>query len=168
MRILLVMAQTLDGKIARNPTDPVDWTEPEDKGHFARLTREIGLVAMGFRTFESIGKALPGRKNIVLTHPQKQPPPSTDDLLFTDMPIPELIRNLQAQGFSKLALAGGRETNGAFARLGLIDEIYLTLSPFFFGKGLSLFPEDIALELRLLSMKPLGKNSLLLHYAVEK
>ncbi|MDL2286300.1 dihydrofolate reductase family protein [Desulfococcaceae bacterium OttesenSCG-928-F15] len=168
MRILLVMAQSLDGKIARDSMDPIDWTEPEDKGHFAELTRKIGLVLMGSRTFERMGKALAGRKNIVLTHSPEKKPPSTEDLLFTDLPIPGLIRKLEDEGYSELALMGGREVNGAFARLNLIDEIYLTLSPLLFGKGLSLFPEDIAMELTLLSVRPLGKNSLLLHYAVEK
>lgn len=168
MRILLVMAQSLDGKIARDPLDPVDWTEPEDKGHFARLTREIGLVVMGSRTFERIGKALPYRKNIVLTRFPEESPPSTEDLVFTGLPIPDLIQNLEGKGYSELVLMGGREINGAFARLHLIDEIFLTVSPLLFGKGLSLFPEDIAMELTLLTMHPLGKNSLLLHYAVKK
>lgn len=42
------------------------WNIPGDMKHFKEIT--IGhTVIMGQTTFESIGKALPGRKNIVLT-----------------------------------------------------------------------------------------------------
>lgn len=45
------------------------WHLPDDLKHFKAMT--LGRpVLMGRRTFESIGKALPGRRNIVLTrHP---------------------------------------------------------------------------------------------------
>lgn len=168
MRILLVMAQSLDGKIARNPLDAIGWTEAADKTHFAELTKKIGLVVMGANTFDRLGKALPDRKNIVLSDSPEKYPPSTDDLVFTDLPIPELIKNLEGDGFSELALIGGREINGAFARRQLIDEVFLTISPLLFGKGLSLFPEDIAMDLKLIKSSPLGENSLLLHYSVVK
>lgn len=40
---------------------------PADLQHFKRITMGKPII-MGRRTFESIGKALPGRRNIVLTH----------------------------------------------------------------------------------------------------
>lgn len=42
------------------------WYLPEDLKHFKRLTLGKPLV-MGRKTFESIGRALPGRLNIVIT-----------------------------------------------------------------------------------------------------
>ena len=43
------------------------WHLPNDLKHFKKLT--IGkTIVMGRSTYESIGKALPNRKNIVLTH----------------------------------------------------------------------------------------------------
>ena len=42
------------------------WRLPEDLAHFKRTT--IGHpIIMGRKTFESIGRALPGRRNIVVT-----------------------------------------------------------------------------------------------------
>ena len=42
------------------------WHLPEDLAHFKRVT--LGRpVIMGRKTFESIGRALPGRRNIVVT-----------------------------------------------------------------------------------------------------
>ena len=64
MRISLVVATDLDGVIGRDNQLP--WRLPADLQHFRRLT--LGKpVVMGRKTFESIGKALSGRTNIVLT-----------------------------------------------------------------------------------------------------
>ncbi|HZG88547.1 dihydrofolate reductase [Paenibacillus sp.] len=42
------------------------WRLPEDMKFFRRMTKGHPVI-MGRRTFESIGKPLPGRRNIVLT-----------------------------------------------------------------------------------------------------
>ena len=65
MRVSLVLAMARNRVIGRNNGLP--WHLPEDLKHFKRIT--LGKpVLMGRRTFESIGKALPGRTNLVLTH----------------------------------------------------------------------------------------------------
>lgn len=54
-----------NGVIGRDNTLP--WHLPEDLRHFKAVT--LGKpILMGRRTFESIGKPLPGRTNLVLTH----------------------------------------------------------------------------------------------------
>ena len=42
------------------------WNLPNDMKHFKNVTWGMPVV-MGRKTFESLGKALPGRKNIVIT-----------------------------------------------------------------------------------------------------
>jgi dihydrofolate reductase len=42
------------------------WHLPEDMAHFKRVTLGRPIV-MGRKTFDSIGRALPGRRNIVVT-----------------------------------------------------------------------------------------------------
>jgi dihydrofolate reductase len=62
--ITLVVARGRDGAIGRQGALP--WHLPADLKHFKRLT--VGKpVVMGRKTFESIGKPLPGRHNIVVT-----------------------------------------------------------------------------------------------------
>jgi len=62
--ISFVVARADNGVIGRHNALP--WHLPADLRHFKRLT--VGKpVVMGRRTFESIGKPLPGRHNIVLT-----------------------------------------------------------------------------------------------------
>jgi len=43
------------------------WHLPEDLRHFRTLTWGASIL-MGRRTFDAIGKALPGRRNLVLSH----------------------------------------------------------------------------------------------------
>ncbi len=62
--IVLVVARARNGVIGNNGQLP--WHLPADLKHFKALT--VGKpVIMGRKTFESIGKPLPGRHNIVLS-----------------------------------------------------------------------------------------------------
>ena len=62
--IVLVVAAADNGVIGHEGKMP--WHLPADLRHFKRLT--VGKpVIMGRKTFASIGRALPGRHNIVLT-----------------------------------------------------------------------------------------------------
>jgi len=64
MTISLIVAASRNGVIGRNGALP--WHLPDDLRQFKRLT--LGKpVIMGRRTWESIGRPLPGRRNIVLT-----------------------------------------------------------------------------------------------------
>lgn len=63
--ISLVVAMTDQGVIGRGNALP--WHLPADLKRFRALT--LGKpILMGRKTFESIGRALPGRENLVLTH----------------------------------------------------------------------------------------------------
>ncbi|MBI1732296.1 MAG: dihydrofolate reductase [Gammaproteobacteria bacterium] len=64
MLISLIVAMDRRGVIGAGGALP--WHLPADLQHFKRLTMGRPIV-MGRRTHESIGRVLPGRKNIVLT-----------------------------------------------------------------------------------------------------
>jgi len=65
MRRSLVVAMARNRVIGRDNALP--WRLPADLAHFKKVTMGHPIV-MGRRTYESIGKALPGRQNIVVTH----------------------------------------------------------------------------------------------------
>jgi len=71
MRLSIIVAAAENGVIGRNNALP--WHLSEDLQHFKRLT--LGKpILMGRKTFESIGRPLPGRTNIVIsTNPDYQP-----------------------------------------------------------------------------------------------
>ena len=62
--LAMVVAMTSDRVIGLNGEMP--WHIPEDLRHFRRVTMGHAII-MGRKTHESIGRALPGRQNIVIT-----------------------------------------------------------------------------------------------------
>jgi dihydrofolate reductase len=66
--ITLVVAMAKNGAIGLAGQMP--WHLPADLGHFKKTTWGKAII-MGRKTFQSIGKALPGRQNIVVTRNQE-------------------------------------------------------------------------------------------------
>lgn len=64
MKIALIVAMARNRVIGHKNTLP--WHLPADLLHFKQLTMGHAII-MGRKTFESIGKALPGRQNIVIS-----------------------------------------------------------------------------------------------------
>lgn len=166
MKVILLMAITLDGKTGKDSEHFVDWTEREDKKFFVQITKRAGVIIMGSRTFDTIGKPLPGRKNIILTR-NRQRKSQWDNLVFTDQTPGELLKSLEKEGFSEAILAGGPIINTLFAREKLIDEVIVTVSPLIFGYGTSLFSEEIAMELELKDVHRRGKDLVAITYEVK-
>ncbi|MEA2639542.1 MAG: dihydrofolate reductase [Chloroflexota bacterium] len=115
MQISLVVAADLDGVIGKDGGLP--WRLPADLRRFRAITMGKPII-MGRRTFESIGKPLDGRMNVVLTR--------------SDTPLPEGV--LRAGSVDEaLRLAGTVEEvcviggGVVFAEaLPIADRIYLT------------------------------------------
>ena len=64
MRIAMIAAMAKNRVIGKDNQMP--WHLPEDLKHFKAMTMSKPIV-MGRKTFESIGRPLPGRHNIVIT-----------------------------------------------------------------------------------------------------
>jgi len=85
MIISLVVAAATNNAIGKEGTMP--WHLPNDMKHFKNVTWGMPVV-MGRKTFESLGKALTGRKNIVITRQEGWTAENTvavkslDDALF--------------------------------------------------------------------------------------
>jgi len=167
MKIILLMAVTADGMIARNSMELIDWTGKADKKYFIHITREAGAMIMGSKTFDTIGKVLPGRKNVVMTR-DKTRTSQASDLIFTSQTPKEILNDLESQGFDSAALIGGSTVNTVFMKENLINEIHLTIVPRLFGKGLSLFKESLDMQLELMDMEKIDQGHVLLKYRVKK
>lgn len=63
-RVTMIVARARNGVIGRGNALP--WHLPEDLRHFRAVTTGHAIL-MGRKTFESIGRALPGRRSIVVT-----------------------------------------------------------------------------------------------------
>lgn len=69
--VSIVVAASINGTIGKDNKLP--WHLPDDLKRFRKIT-EGGVVIMGRNTFESIGRPLPGRDNIVLSRSAEKIP----------------------------------------------------------------------------------------------
>lgn len=166
MRIFIIAAVTADGFIGRTSGHTADWTGVEDKKVFVRLTKEVGVMVMGSRTFATIGRALPGRRNIVLT---TRPEELTAEGIETTNEAPaDLVRRLATEGAEAIAICGGATVYDAFMQEGLVDELYLTYVQTLFGQGVPLFKNALDTQLQLVEETRLSDGGVLVHYIVKK
>lgn len=72
MNISLIAAVAANGVIGNE--GKLAWHYPNDMKRFVELTKKAGIVIMGRKTHESIGKLLPGRINIVMSRDRHYQP----------------------------------------------------------------------------------------------
>nr|AIA17398.1 Dihydrofolate reductase [uncultured bacterium] len=166
MKVFIIAALTADGFIGRDSGHTADWTGKEDKKVFTRLTKEAGTIVMGSRTFATIGRALPERRNIVYT---SRPSEINVEGVETTSEAPaELIARLEKEGATAVAICGGAAIYHLFMSAGVVDELYITYVPVLFGKGVGLFSDELDVQLELQESEALGDGALLVHYIVKK
>ena len=163
VKVLLMAALTADGKIARHAHELTAWTSQADKQLFARTSREAGVVIMGRHTFETLPAPLPGRLHIVLS--RRLSVAASEHVEYTHEPPERIVAHLTARGYSTAVLAGGAQTFRTFLAAGAVHELWLTVEPLTFGRGIS-FCGDAPLELSLalLECRRMGSDSVLFRY----
>ncbi len=115
-RIILIAAMAANRVIGRDNTIP--WHLPGDLARFRTTTMGHPLI-MGRRTFESIGRPLPGRSNIVLSRDR-------DLILPGCLVVHSLDQALEAcRGRDRAFIIGGEQLYRD--ALPLADEIILTV-----------------------------------------
>lgn len=102
MRLSLIAALDRHGAIGRGNALP--WHLPDDLKRFKALTFGKPIL-MGRRTAESLGRALPGRRNLVLTRSGQAPFEGMDAVGSID----EARRIAEAEGATELPVIGGGE-----------------------------------------------------------
>lgn len=172
IKTFIIVATTVDGFIGQNNDDPSTvWTSPADKKFFIERTKQAGAMVMGQTTYETIGKPLPGRLNIIYSFAADKLNASKDskleNLRFTNLPPQQLLQELEQEGHQELAICGGTSIYTMFLKAGLVDTIYLTVEPKLFGQGVKLFGEKLNIDLGLIGTKKLDNNVVLLTYSVK-
>ena len=166
MKIILMMAMTADGKIARTSDHFPDWTSKEDKKLFADTTKKHGVVIMGDKTFFTMPGPLPDRLNIVFTL-EKNPPQFENGKWVSGEPE-KVLGELEKMGHESAILGGGANLNAQFLKKKLIDELWLTIEPKIFGDGLGIFKGESEADLKLLTIEKINDNSVVVKYEVLK
>lgn len=166
----IIVAHTADGFIAPGSQSgqsvpSTTWTSGADKKIFVELTKKAGVMIMGLKTYETIGKPLKDRVNIVYA---PEGTPAIAGIELTSKPPLELLADLERRGFSEVAICGGSTIYTMFLKSGAVDTIYITIEPKLFGKGMTIFNEEVNIDLNLISVKNLSDNVLMLEYKIKK
>lgn len=100
--VVAIAAVARNGVIGAD--DDIPWRIPEDWQRFKRLTMGQVLI-MGRRTFDSIGRPLPGRRTIVIT----RDPAWTRDGVEVARSVDDALRLASEQRPKTIFVAGGGE-----------------------------------------------------------
>ena len=115
--MVAIVVAVADNQVIGN-AGQLPWHLPDDLKHFKQMTLGHPVV-MGRRTYESIGRALPGRPNLVVTRQPDWAAPGCE----TAGTVAAAIARAQELGDTVCIIGGGeiyRET------LPLADVVYLT------------------------------------------
>jgi len=112
-----IVAMDMDNGIARDGGLP--WHLSADLAKFKQLTMGHFLL-MGRKTYDAIGKPLPGRKTIIVT----RDPSFHGSGFYVAHTLSDAIETARLHGESELFIAGGGEI--FVQTLDLADRIYLT------------------------------------------
>ena len=114
------------------------WHIPEDLKNFKEITTGKTVI-MGRKTFESIGRPLPNRKNIVLSK-------NGDKESFEQKGI-ELYQNLEnliadyKNSGEEIFIIGGEQMYREFMQKGLVSRLYISYIEFSDSEADAYFPE---------------------------
>jgi dihydrofolate reductase len=117
MRISFIVAKSENNVIGINNKLP--WHLKDDLQNFKKITMGHHIL-MGRRTYESIGKALPGRMSLVVS---TEPKANQESVLWFNS-IFRAIKQAERNGETELFIIGGEKIFKS--SLSLADRIYLT------------------------------------------
>lgn len=170
IKTYIIVAQTADGKIARNSSHEADWTSRADKKHFIEMTKKSGVMIMGLNTFKTFPSPLKDRLHVVYSDKDDAEKDNIPGVVEYTEDTPEiLINKLEERGFKEVAICGGSTIYTMFMKSGLVEKIYITIEPRLFGEGMSIFNQSLDIKMKLNSAKTVNdENVILLEYDVLK
>lgn len=128
--IRMIAAVSANGVIGQE--NKIPWNYPEDMKFFRKMTAESAVI-MGRKTWESIGRLLPKRRNIVISRSRVDV-----DGLETFLSISAAVESAATTHDNVWLIGGSSIYNDGMQ---YADEIFLTLIPeVVSGDGLILFP----------------------------
>lgn len=152
MKVIAVWTQSVDGFIAKSGDDDLRWGKKADKQWFSKVTRAMGVVVMGRKTAELIGKPLSERLNIVMSRKMGKSPR-------------EILAELKKKGFERVAICGGASIYSLWLKEKLVDELWVSVQPLMLGGGIRVV-EDVEVKLEFLEQEEIGEGVVVVKYRV--
>jgi len=175
-KVIVEIATSADGYIARLDGD-VSWLDrPQPKGHYGMgaFMKSIDTILWGQKTYTKgiemgmkDGGFGPKIKNYLFSRqPQRSLLPGFE---LVKEPIKPFAQRLRAQPGKNIWMMGGGEIITSFLDEGEIDEFSIHVIPFFIGEGIPLIkPQQRSIPLKLLATKKFPDGVVHLHYRVLK
>ena len=150
--VTLHVVSSLDGIIARKDNS-VAWLEgygdvyekgvSEDSAHAEEFVNTIGCFVLGSRTYEhalQLGWPYGDTPTIVIT--SRDLSSTRKSVEFYSGDLKRLVNENLAPRYGNVWIVGGAMLCQSFLRLGLVDEIRLSIAPILLGDGLRLFGDS--------------------------
>jgi dihydrofolate reductase len=172
-KVVLYIAQSLDGYIARSDGD-IGWLssverEGEDYG-YSEFIESVDTIIMGRKTYEkvlSFGIGFPHRdkKCYVLSRTKREPDGNVE---FYSGDAAEMVRSIRGGEGKDIFVDGGAEVVREFAAGDLIDQYVISIVPLLLGGGIRLFKETgREIKLRLMVSRAYESGLVQLKYERE-
>lgn len=169
MKVVQYNAITVNGYIAKED-DNVDFVSEESWRSYQEIVKKARGAVVGRRTYDLMPpeEFLDACLYVVLTRNKSLKSSRPNVIFMTEVPD-EILNLFESRGLKEVCVLGGGKLNTSFMKEGLVDEIYLDVEPFVFGRGIKLFfPDEFEFTLKLLGVKKLNSNTIQLHYEVKK
>ncbi|HLL99876.1 MAG TPA: dihydrofolate reductase family protein [Pyrinomonadaceae bacterium] len=157
-KVVLGLGISLDGYIARK-NGAVDWLSMDWDYDWTAFFKTIDVVLMGRKSWDAaLAMSAPepksksekkaeasnpyaGMETYVFSKTLKESGAEGVEIFSGN--LAEFVAGLKAKEGKNIWLSGGGELAKSFLDAGLVDEIYLGVTPLLLGSGLPLFPELI-------------------------
>ena len=169
MKVILYMAISIDGFIAKPDDDTASWISKTEWDSYSAAVRSAGWMIIGHRTYD-----------ILTTQPEFAEFKDVNVIVVGETPIKLGAPNHKiatspqealefCKGATTVVVAGGGKLNAAFMAANLVDEMYIDIEPTALGNGIQLFHgSKFKVRLKLLSTKQLSPDEIQLHYQILK
>jgi len=170
MKTILFMAISLNGYIATSD-HKTPWSD-KDWNNFKEIVQKTGNIIIGRKTYEIMNKYKGfsdlGNPKVVIVSSNFDLKKSDSKHIICQSPI-KALQYLKKDKFDTALLSGGGILNASFIKENLIDEMYLDIEPFVFGKGIKLFENSkLSIKLKLLGAKKYSPDGIQLQYKIIK
>jgi len=169
MNVIMANAISPNGLLAREDGNE-DWLPSEGWQEFLADAKRFNNFVMGRETYERVQELYPdynfdnvetGYKIIVTRNQDFQPPKG---YIVVHSPQ-EALRFLEEKRIENALLVGGGKLNSQFLAQKLVNEIWITITPYIIGKGRPFIaPDDFDIRLDLFEHKELSGGRLLTKY----
>lgn len=174
MKVIGIVAISLDGCITKHQSEGTSFTSNEDKQFFQGILKTFDCCILGSKTFEVSKNAIlknlsQERLKIVLTSRLARFLQYAREgmLEFKNGDLPEIIKELERRGKKRCALLGGSRVYTECIKHGLMEELWITLEPVGFGIGKRIFEDQVEFHFSLEKVEHLSKDTLLLKYRIK-